>query len=223
MGKSERISPVLHRDDPEKSPLTGNVKVTRQDWVNAALDTLVSDGVDLVKVMVLSERMGVSRSSFYWYFKSRKELLDVLLDRWQQMNTAALVGQAETSMPTITSAVDHVLRCMIDPRRFDTRLDFAVRDWARKDGAVRHVLDQSDTQRLDALTAMFAAHGFEHLDAKARARILYFTQIGYTDADLREPMKERASLSAAYLHGFTGQVPSDEEVAAFQAFALGLE
>lgn len=223
MPQATRKNPVLHRDDPAKTPLTGNVKVTRQDWINAALDTLVSDGVDLVKVMVLSERMGVSRSSFYWYFKSRKELLDVLLDTWQQMNTAALVAQAETHLPTITNAVDHVLRCMIDPSRFDTRLDFAVRDWARKDGAVRQVLDQSDNQRLNALTDMFARHGFAVLDAKARARILYFTQIGYTDADLREPMKERASLTAAYLFGFTGRMPSRDEVAAFQDFALGLE
>jgi hypothetical protein len=51
-------SPVLHRDDPDKEPLVGNIKVTREDWLNAALDVLVSDGVERVKVLVLASRLG---------------------------------------------------------------------------------------------------------------------------------------------------------------------
>jgi AcrR family transcriptional regulator len=53
----------------------GNVKVTREDWLRVAMDLLVSDGVSEVKVLTIGERLGVSRSSFYWYFKSRKDLL----------------------------------------------------------------------------------------------------------------------------------------------------
>jgi len=45
--------------------LVGNVKVTRANWLNLALDVSVRDGVDQVKAMNLAERMGVSRSSFY--------------------------------------------------------------------------------------------------------------------------------------------------------------
>ena len=31
---------LANRDDPALAPLAGNVKVTRQDWLNAALDVL---------------------------------------------------------------------------------------------------------------------------------------------------------------------------------------
>ena len=75
----DKDRPLLHRDDPDKEPLVGNIKVTRQDWLNVAMDVLVSDGVEQVKVLTLGERLGVSRSSFYWYFKSRQELLTALL------------------------------------------------------------------------------------------------------------------------------------------------
>ena len=34
-------APVLHRDDPDAAPLVGNIKVTRQDWLNVALDVLI--------------------------------------------------------------------------------------------------------------------------------------------------------------------------------------
>ena len=29
--------PVLHRDDPDKEPLVGHIKVTREDWLNVCL------------------------------------------------------------------------------------------------------------------------------------------------------------------------------------------
>ena len=38
-------TPLLHRDDPDKDPLVGHVKVTRQDWLNMARNVLVTDGI----------------------------------------------------------------------------------------------------------------------------------------------------------------------------------
>ena len=29
--------PILHRDDPKAEPLVGNIKVTRDDWLNVAM------------------------------------------------------------------------------------------------------------------------------------------------------------------------------------------
>jgi AcrR family transcriptional regulator len=40
--------------------------------------------------VALGARLGVSRSSFYWYFESRQDLLDALLDAWEVRNTAQL-------------------------------------------------------------------------------------------------------------------------------------
>lgn len=212
-------TPVLHRDDPDKTPLVGNVKVTREDWINAALDVLVSDGVDRVKVQNLGNRLGVSRSSFYWYFESRQGLLDALLKYWQDTNTAAIVTQAEAPADTITEAVCNVFRCVIDERLFNNPLDFAVRDWARRATKVRHLLDRSDQARLDALAAMFARFDYPEGEAMIRARVLYFMQVGYDLADLNEPTQDRLRLIPMYLYCFTGREPRAEEIAAFNAYA----
>ncbi|MES0863979.1 TetR/AcrR family transcriptional regulator [Ruegeria sp. SCPT10] len=211
--------PILHRDDPQAEPLVGNVKVTRDDWLNVAMDVLISDGVDQIKVLNLAERMAVSRSSFYWYFKSRQELLDALLARWQATNTAALIKQAEIPAKTITAAVCNVHRCVVNTALFDTALDFAVRDWARKSGKVRRVLDQSDAKRLAALHAMFARYGYSEVEAETRARVLYYMQIGYDLAQLNEPMDTRISMVPHYLYVFTGVDPKPEEVEEFSAYS----
>ncbi len=215
-----REAPLPHRDDPEREPLTGNVKVTREDWLRAALDVLIRDGVEKVKVLTLAERLGVSRSSFYWYFDSRKDLLDQLLAHWEGTNTAAMVAQAEAPAATITEAACNVFRCVVNPDLFNVKLDFAIRDWARRDAKVRAVKERSDTARIAALAAMFARFGYGETEALTRARVLYYMQIGYDDADLGETMEERMALLPYYLLTFTGQEPRGEEVAAFRAYAM---
>lgn len=213
--------PILHRDDPSAEPLVGNIKVTRDDWLNVAMDVLVSDGVEQVKVMNLAERMAVSRSSFYWYFKSRQDLLDALLAKWQATNTAGLIAQTELPAQTITGAVCNLFHCVVDPALFDTALDFAVRDWARRSGKVRRLLDLSDSRRLEALTAMFLRYDYSQIEAETRARVLYYMQIGYDLAQMNEPIDQRLSFVRHYLFVFTGVQARDEEVDAFSAFARG--
>ena len=63
---------------PQDEPGPGNIRVTRRDWINLALQTLISDGIESVRVLPLGQKLGVSRSSFYWYFESRQDLLDQL-------------------------------------------------------------------------------------------------------------------------------------------------
>jgi AcrR family transcriptional regulator len=75
--------------------LVGNIKATRQDWINLALEALVSEGVESVRILPFAQTLGVSRSSFYWYFKSRQDLLDQLLDHWRNTNTRAIIERAE--------------------------------------------------------------------------------------------------------------------------------
>jgi AcrR family transcriptional regulator len=218
-----RAMPLLHRDDPGKEPLGGNVKVTREDWLNVAFDVLVSDGVERVKVLTLGETLGVSRSSFYWYFKSRKDLLDQLLAEWERTNTGAMVAHCELPAATITDAVCNFFRCLFGPDGFNARLDFAVREWARRDGSVRRVIDRSDAARHGAIARMFLRHGYDPDEADIRARVLYYQQIGYHALDLSEPMEERLSRLEGYLHCFTGQRPRASEIAAFRAYAAAAE
>ncbi len=197
-----------------------HTKVTRADWLNAARDVLVRDGVGEVKILTLGDRLGVSRSSFYWYFRNRDDLLNALLSEWESRNTALLVEHCRMPAANITEAVCNFFRCFISARAFDQRLDFAVREWARRDASVRVRIDAADRTRIAAVTEMFARHGFGPVEADARARILYFMQLGYHALEVREPMDLRMSRLEPYIEGFTGQKPDLEAIAAFKKFAF---
>ena len=198
-----------------RAGLTGNTKVTREDWVKLALETLISEGVEAVRVLALGQKLNVSRSSFYWYFKSRQDLLDQLLDHWRNNNTRFIVEQAGKPAATITQAVLNVFECWLDLSLFDPRLDFAVRAWSRQSAEVHRIVNEEDDARVDAIRAMFARHGYADTEAFVRARVLYFTQIGYYSLEIVEPMSDRLFLTPSYLLTHTGHEPRPGEVEAF--------
>src|SRR5262245_16506893 len=190
-------------------------RLTREHWLTAALDALVSDGVENVKVLTLAERLGVSRSSFYWFFRIRERLLDLLLQRWRDGNTRAIVEQAGAPSRTVTEGVLNIFVCWMNEELFDHRLDFTVREWARRSGHVRRAVDQADDARVEAIKRMFLRHGYRDGDAFIRARVLYFMQIGYYSLDLEESIATRLTYVSDYLRAFTGREPTRREVARF--------
>jgi hypothetical protein len=116
----------------------------------------------------------------------------------------------------------HLFECFIDPDQFDPRLDFAVREWARRSPEVRKRLDAADAARANAIRDMFLRHGYDATEAVARARIIYFMQIGYYALVENEPFETRFSLLKPYLVSFTGQEPDPAEMAAFLEVAWRL-
>jgi len=190
----------------------GNVKVTREDWLSLASEVLIERGVSQVKVLSLARQLDVSRSSFYWYFKSRKDLLDQLLESWEGQNTRAVLEHAARPAGNICRAVMNLFECFIDPAQFDPRLDFAVREWARRSPQIRARLDAADEARISAIREMFLRHGFEETEAFTRARIIYFMQIGYYALVEHEPFESRFALLQPYLAAFTSEEPDPGEM-----------
>ena len=57
-------------------------RVSKNQWLAKALETLAASGVDAVKIERLAKALGISRSGFYWHFKNRQDLLEHLLAYW---------------------------------------------------------------------------------------------------------------------------------------------
>ncbi len=194
-----------------------SVSTSREDWFRVALETLVGAGVARVKVLTLAETLGASRSSFYWFFKNRAELLAALLSHWQGKNTAAIVTRARRPAASITEAVLSIFECWVSSAIFDARLDQAVRDWGRSDARVAAAVAAADAERIAALTAMFASQGYPAGEDFIRARVLYLTQIGYYAIVPSETMETRLAYVQDYLLVLTGRRAEAEEFARFHA------
>lgn len=206
--------------DGAPSEIEGTKRTVKDDWIGLATGILVRDGVESVKVMNLARKLNVSRSSFYWFFKDRQELLDQLLDNWENRNTISIVERANRDTGSITAAVLGVFECWVDEKLFDPGLDFAIREWARRSPDVRRLVDRADEARIAAITSMFRRHGYGDPEAFIRARVLYYMQVGYYALDVHEPMDRRLSFIDSYVKSFTGEEAADEELDRFRRMAV---
>jgi AcrR family transcriptional regulator len=186
-------------------------------WLDAAYDLLVEGGVEAVKVMPLAQRLGLSRTSFYWHFPDREALLAGLVDRWQAKNTGNLVARCEAPSATVTEAMLNLFDAWVDPGLFDSQLEFAMRTWGLTDRGVEAALTAADATRVAAITALFRRYGYAETEADTRARTLYLTQVGYIALRSRETFEVRMGRIPAYVLTFCGQAPTAAEIATFRA------
>jgi len=189
----------------------------RSQWLDAAYDVLLEAGVDAIKVMPLAKRLNVSRTSFYWHFKDRAELLDALVLRWQEQNTGNLVTQAALFAGSLCESMLNVMDCWSDSDLFDAQLDQAIRSWARTDPQLQVQLNRADAQRHEAIKAMFMNHGLAAAQAEVRAMTVLYTQVGYIAMAIDEPLALRLSRIADYCEVFTGQKPTLIEMQRFNS------
>lgn len=187
-------------------------RLTRKDWIDLALRTLVEDGIDRIKVQIMAKQLGVARSSFYWHFDSQEDLHKAMLDDWLRKNTSPIIERAMRPAPDVNRAVINLFECWMDETLFDSALDVAVRLWARRSPEVRRVVIEADGMRMDALRRMFLRFGYPEHEAMIRARVIYFTQIGQYTLDEFEDPEVRFSHGPDYVYIFTGIVMDQLQV-----------
>ncbi len=190
-------------------------KGSREGWLSSAYEALVEGGVDAVKILPLAKKLNVSRTSFYWFFTDREQLLDALLAEWQGKNTAGIEQRCEAYAETIAEAMLNIMDCWLNPSIFDSQFEFAVRSWALQSPDVAAKVFQADEARLKALAAMFARFGFSELDAEVRARTVYLVQIGYISMSTREDLALRMRRIPSYVQIYTGHLPERREMERF--------
>lgn len=188
-----------------------------EGWLQAAYDSLLESGVDSVKILPLAKRLNLSRTSFYWFFKDREELLAALVSRWRDKNSGNLIKQSEAYAESITEAMLNIFDCWLDKALFDAQFEFAVRSWAIQSPEILAEVQSADQARLDALSRMFVRFGYKESSADVRARTIYLVQIGYISMQANEDLAIRMRRIPEYVEIFTDEAPQQRELDRFFA------
>lgn len=190
---------------------------SQEGWLEAAYEALLESGVEAVKIQPLARKLKLSRTSFYWFFEDREQLLAALVARWRDKNTGNLVKQSEAYAESIVEAMFNVFDCWLDRTLFDSQFEFAVRSWAIQSADIFHEVQEADRVRIEALKKMFLRFGFNDLMADVRARTMYLVQIGYISMQPRETVAVRMKRIPHYVEIYTGEAPEQRELDRFFA------
>jgi AcrR family transcriptional regulator len=195
--------------------LQNRTRATRELWLDAAYYLFVSEGIEAVKVMPLAKKLKLTRTGFYWHFKDLSDLHDAIIEIWQTRNTGIVIERCAAPAQSLCAAVLNLIDCWIDNDLFDAPLDLAIRNWARSDSKLQSLVQQSDSARLKAVTAVFERFGRTGDAAHYRALTAILTQTGYYSTHVSEPRLQRAIAGCHYAEIFAGEAPTQAEKDAF--------
>jgi AcrR family transcriptional regulator len=177
----------------------GKWQLCRRDWIVAALQTLAREGVHGVKVERLARSLGVTKGSFYWHFRDRDDLLQAVLDYWQQDLTVQIRNEAQAFRGRAEQRLFFLARIINEKRA--NEFEGALRAWALSDRNVAKVVREVDQTRLAFLKQVFEEIGFCKVDSKMRARVFMHYEVaepsiflGQTRAEHDELMRLRIEM-----------------------------
>ena len=158
-----------HKDSP----------LNEQDWVEAALKILVNENVRGIKIDTLCDKLGVTKGSFYWHFKTRSELLGAMLGHWRKKMTLNVIRSISISGGDPRGRLRSLLSL---PRRKNSpafaHIETSIRDWARRVEMPRKAVAEVDEIRFDYISKLFRDMGYGPDEARKRAYLAYCLIMG---------------------------------------------
>jgi len=160
---------------PRQSP-SRKRRLSPQDWVKAAMDVLVEEGIEGVRVDILARRLGVTKGSFYWHFNSRDALLDVLARSWGEVEGESFMNEVMASgeSPRMKLAMLGAIYLRENYPAYER----AMRGWALTDERAVAALKRAGARTMRTLIQLYRELGFDPAEAEFRARVHRLSSIG---------------------------------------------
>jgi AcrR family transcriptional regulator len=138
-------------------------------WIASALDTIVEDGPEALRVERLARRIGMSKGSYYWLFKDLDDLKHQVLAYWQSEFNDPIFEQIKALEGDARSKLNSLIEVICQGRA--GRYDAALRSWALRDPVVAYIVSDVDNTRLQFLTGILEDEGDN--SAAFKAEIFY--------------------------------------------------
>jgi AcrR family transcriptional regulator len=133
-------------------------RLTRDDWLDAAFMAVVDGGFDQARVLVIAEKLGVTRGSFYWHFSDHADLITSLLKRWEmreiELDKRLQADDSGDPKADLERLLDAALaHAGVDLENI--RFELALRGLGRRDAAVASMLVGIDAGRMNLFEQKF--------------------------------------------------------------------
>lgn len=156
---------------------TGQRRLTRDDWIAAALSAIADGGLAAVGVEPLAARLGTTKGSFYWHFENRDALLQAAIGRWEQETTTDVIAEITAAHDPPASQFRRLVVSVIERAEQD-RVGPALLASASHP-AVAPALQRAAAARLNLIATVFERLGFPPAEGRRRALLAYSAYLGH--------------------------------------------
>ena len=158
------------------------IRLTADDWQQAALDALSEGGLQNIAIEMLAKGLGVTKGSFYWHYSSRDALIQAALELWESQEQEQVFGKldalpnAQERLKALVSLVANELKAHKIYSELLKAVDHPL---------VKPVLERVAKRRIDYLTASFRQAGMPRMQALNRARLTYAAYVGFLQMNMQ--------------------------------------
>jgi AcrR family transcriptional regulator len=163
-------------------------RLTRDDWVRAALDAIAEGGLAAVAVEPLAARLGVTKGSFYSHFASRDELIAAALEDWERSHS----GTALERFAAVEAPAERLRMVLLAAITFSQSGAPSVHMsllGELGDARVREAVARVTEARLKLLMRDYRELGLAPQRAADRARLFYAAYLGLLQMAREAPQR----------------------------------
>lgn len=124
--------------------------VTRENYHEAAMRILASEGAGGLKIGTLCAELGVTTGSFYGYFGSLDGFIEQFLEYWWESQTARIAAMATDA----DDALERIRLVKDLTSQLPHAAEGAIRSWAHTNAAVAAMQAKVDARRLEVVTEL---------------------------------------------------------------------
>jgi len=156
---------------------SGPRRLSRDDWISAALAAIADGGLAAVAVEPIAARLGATKGSFYWHFENRDELLEAAISRWEKETTTDVIAEITTAQDAPADQFRRLVTGVIERAEQD-RVGPALLASATHP-AVAPALERVTAARLNLIATVYRRLGFPPAESGRRALLAYSAYLGH--------------------------------------------
>jgi AcrR family transcriptional regulator len=145
----------------------------RERWEEAALVALERGGLAAVAVEPLARDLGVTKGSFYWHFKNRRELIAATVARWEAQHVDAPL----TALAGVEDPRERLRGLLVRASSKPPSIFIALLD-AVDEPLVSAAVERAARERVAFMAKAFGELGMTKAKARRQALLAYATYVG---------------------------------------------
>jgi AcrR family transcriptional regulator len=150
-----------------------------QDFFDGAIELLESEGFVALTAAGLSDRMGITRGSFYHHFTSFDEFVDRLLEYWEERYTTTPVADVEATEGEDEKREQQLRFAQLLPHGAEA----GIRAWSAANQRVAAAQRRVDTFQRESTADQMRREGLTDEDATVFADLAVASLIGMEQLD----------------------------------------
>ena len=174
-------------------------RLSRQDWVDAALSAMARSGLSGIAVEPLAKKLGTTKGSFYWHFRNREDLVTATLESWEKGSTDAIIetlrphsdGRARLRQLMEALFLGRQLTGRSSPPQSEVsnrRVDSSIALNAEQDNPlVAEVIARMTARRIAYVAGELVALGVPEQEARRRSLLAYTAYLGHAGLSRSAP------------------------------------